>query len=456
MRTWIQQIADSLSTSFWFLPGAMACAAALLAVGLLFVDYNFTQLHWPQWLRVANVEGVRELLSSLVGSIITVLGVLFSITIVALTLAASQLGPRLLRNFMRDRINQVILGVFVATYVYCLIILFAVGRFSPADQSLPQSSTIAAFLLGLASLAMLIYFIHHLAMTIQAPNVLAMVARELHDVIRRSLPDLIDEPHKTVPHNAQADDGSAEIDPLSSEDALWNDAATFNAPQSGYMQAVDLDSMMTTAIRYDLQLKLLCRPGDFVAEDESLISLLPPQALNDKLCRMLKRDIYIGRHRTATQDLEFVLQELVEVALRAISPSINDPITAINAVDYLGDALRRITIRHMPPRALKDTDGRLRIVIDRTEFDGLCDIAFNQIRQHSSRYPDVLIRVLENLTRVARRTNLPDRKRALWKHGRMILTVGDQFTEPYDRQCLAKRFRLLHQALLPESETFYQ
>ena len=454
MKTWLQQLADKLSTSFWFLPTLMACTAAALAGAMLFIDLHFTGISWPDWLKVGSVESIRELLSSLVGSIITVLGVVFSITIVALTLAASQLGPRILRNFMRDRINQTTLGVFVATYIYCLIVLFAVGRFTPADEQLPQISTIGAFLLSIASLAMLIYFIHHLAQSIQAPHVLMVIASELHAVIDRTLPDNLDQPKSSAPDHAHPADGSPDADRLAHDADTWNDASSCNAADTGYIQAVDLESLIDTAVKHDLKFRLLLRPGDFVARDEPIISILPPQQLSDEIRRSITHDIYIGSQRTATQDLEFVMQELVEVGLRAISPSINDPFTAINAVDYLGEALRRITRRHMPPETLCDSHGAVRIVIDRPDFDGLCDVAFNQIRQHAVTYPDVLIRILENINRAARETTLPKRKQTLYRHARMILTLGTSFPEPYDRQALTDRFNLLHQTLLPESDTY--
>ncbi len=455
MKTWLQQLADRLTTSFWFVPAAMAAAALLLAFALLYID-EYLKLAWPewvnQWMSITDIDSSRALFSSMAASIITVLGVVFSITIVALTLAASQLGPRLLRNFMRDKVNQLVLGVFVATFIYFQVLLLAMERVITSDpKRLPQLTTMVALLLGLISLAMLIYFMHHLAKSIQAPHVLMVVSKELRQTIDRVLPDCLDEHRSDGPANSRPDSAPETEVPIT--EPPWSEAASVSAPDTGYLQAVDLKILMSLAVKHDLQIRLVCQPGDFVVQDEPLIRLLPAQQLSDELTRKLHDSLYIGAQRSATQDLDFVIQELVEVALRALSPSINDPFTAGNALDYIGDAMLRIAQRHMPPSGLRDQQGRLRVIMRRTDFRGLCDISFDQIRHNATRSPATLVRIMENLIRIARRTTLPDRKEVLWHQGLMTQRVGAALAEPYDRHRLEQRFYQLRSILQPGSDS---
>ncbi len=196
----LAQLWESLRTSYWFVPTVMTAGA----VGLSFASVHLDQVVKAEWVRAVgwiwagSPEGARQVLSTIAGSMITVAGVAFSITIVALTLASTQFGPRLLRNFVRDLGNQVVLGTFVSTFVYCLLVLRTV-RGGDVAEFVPYLSVTLGVAFALASLGVLIYFIHHVSGAIQAEHLIASVADELEDAIERMFPESWASPEPRLP-----------------------------------------------------------------------------------------------------------------------------------------------------------------------------------------------------------------------------------------------------------------
>ncbi len=438
MRTWIAKIYDTLHSSFWFLPSVMAVLAAALGVGLLVFDTG-REVPLPfflKWLAVRDVSSARTLLTTIIGAIITTLSVVFSITIVSLTMAASQLGPRLLRSFIRDRGTQTVLGVFVGTSVYCLVVLGGVeglGEEAPP----PQLAMIGAQGVTLVSLGTLIYFIHHVATSIQAPYVVAEVAAELETGIDHHFPDSLDpdQQPETPPGLPDGEFHAVEA---------W---------RSDYIQAVNLAGLLSLASKHDLVLVLRRRPGDFVGQGDPMVEVHPAGAWQDWLEGHIRDAFYMGSARSATQNLEFIIDQLVEMAVRALSPGINDPFTAINCIDRLGAGLRRLAGKRIPPPFRYDGQGQLRLVLDQTRFPGLVDAAFNQIRQNAADHPAVLIRLLETLAVLARHTRLPEQRRVLRRHAVMAHRAALATPEPLDRHDIQRRYAAVLAALDHANDT---
>jgi len=391
----------------------MACLAVALAVCAVELDKTIPE-DWLQglgWIYSGGAEGASLLLGTVAGSMIAIAGTVFSMTLVALSLASSQLGPRLLRNFMRDTANQVVLGTFVATFVYCLLVLRTVRR---ADEVafVPHLSVSIALLLAMVGIGVLIYFIHHVSVSIQADEVVARVGRELEDGIDRLFPGHLGKPGSEVP-----DAPSKAALPA----AFEREARPVGALEDGYLQLIDADALMALASEEDLLLRLERRPGHYFVKGRTMVMVWPGDRVTATLVDKMNAAFVLGDQRTAAQDVEFSFQQLVEIAVRALSPGINDPFTAIACVDRLGSGLCRLARRDMPSALRFDRDGRLRLVAPGSSFAGIADTAFNQIRQSARSNPAVAIRMLDAIAQIAGHVQRAPDTACLQRHAGMIV-----------------------------------
>jgi uncharacterized membrane protein len=431
---------DRLTSSLWFVPAAMAFVAVALASGAVAIDRTWGDrlLGGLDWVYSGGAEGASLLLGTVAGSMISIAGTVFSMTLVALSLASSQLGPRLLRNFMRDSVNQVVLGTFVATFVYCLLVLRTIRR---ADEGVfvPHLSVSIGVLLAIISMGVLIYFVHHVSVSIQADEVVARVGREIEEGIDRLFPDGVGAP-------AVADTPAL----IDADYAAFTARAAFavNTSTDGYLQLINVEALVDLACREDLLLRLECRPGHFLVKDEPLMMAFPADRLDENLAARINATIVVGNQRTATQDVEFSFHQLVEIALRALSPGINDPFTAVVCVDRIGSALCLLAGRRAPSPHRFDSQGRLRLVLQGSDFPGVVDAAFNQIRQNSHSNPAIAIRMLEAITRVASRIQCREHAHCLRRHAEMIIAgARKSVTESDDLLAVETRFAAVTKSL---------
>jgi len=377
---------DRLRTSFWFLPSAMAFAAVALSFVLLKVDtwLGAEPVRDLGWLYTFGPEGARALLSAIASSMITVAGLTFSITMLTLQLASSQFGPRLLRNFMRDRGNQIVLGTFIATFVYCLLVLRTV-RGTEGSSFVPHLAVAFGVLLALASIAVLIYFIHHIATSIRIETLLASLATETHAAVDRLYPERLG---RDSPPDAGAAEGFV-------PSGFERDARIMRADASGYVQRVDLDALLRLATEHDLVVRIATRPGRFVTKRDALCRAHPAKQVSDACAGQLQGAFVIGQERTPEQDLQFSTRRIVEIAQRALSPGINDPTTALYCIDRLSDTLGRLAERDIPSPCRFDGSGGLRVVTDVISLEELACPAFAAIARYGLKDADVIARLLE-------------------------------------------------------------
>jgi uncharacterized membrane protein len=369
---------------------------------------------------------------------INVAGVVFSITMVALTMASSQFGPRLLRNFMRDPGNQVVLGTFVATFLYCVLVLRTI-RSGDDAPFVPYIAVTVAIALALASLGVLIYFIHHTSTAIQVSNIIARVSRELDATIERLFPPQ-GRPAAPAPQRyGQTEELPAEFE---------LQAAAVPASTSGYLQGIDSDTLLLVAQEYDCLLCVQTRPGSFIVQGGTLVLVWPGERLDEPLAECVQAAFILGSERTPTQDVEFCIDQLVEIAIRALSPGINDPFTAITCVDRLGAALCRLAQRPIPSPYRYDEEQQLRIIARPVTFTGVIDAAVNQIRQYGCSSVAVTIRLLETLAVVAAYTHREEDRAALRRQA-MMIERGSRagVPEEWDRQAVQERYQEVIQAL---------
>jgi uncharacterized membrane protein len=434
MKINLLKLWDSLHSSYWFVPTLMASTALILAFITIEIDkgLQYELISTFGWTYTRGPDGARAILSTVAGSMITVAATAFSITIVALQLASSQFGPRLLRNFMRDTGNQVVLGTFIATFVYCLLVLRTVQG---TDQTtfVPNISVTLGVIFALASLGVLIYFIHHAASSIQAEQVIAKVAKELDESIKRLFPDELGHHPESKPQQPVG-----EI-PINFEQ---NSAAIYSTG-SGYLQAIDNEQLMKIANQNDLLLQLKFPPGKYIVQGDCFALVWPKERVNPALNKAIHRTFILGIERNEHQDIEFAISQLVEIAVRALSPGINDPFTAIRCIDRLRSTLSHLVQREMPSAYRFDNNGNLRIIAESVTFASITDTAFNQIRQYGSASVGVMLRLLETIEVIAGYTQQASYRHCLLHHATLIAQDSRQaISNQQDSQKIETAYQL--------------
>jgi uncharacterized membrane protein len=432
MQTWILSKWDDLRSSFWFIPLVMTVGAVVLSLIALEVDkaalkegVNFNLA----WTFSRGPEGSRALLATVAGSMITIASVCFSITVVALQQASSQFGPRLLHNFMRDRGNQIVLGTFIASFTYSLLILRAVNG-TEDNPFVPHFAVTVGILSALAGVGVLIFFIHHTAKSMQAEHVIAEVSSDLDDALDRLFP-------------AGVGKGAVDLDgpPAGPPPDFDAEATPVLAEESDYLQAIDTDRLMRVAQERDLVLRIDRRPGQFVTAGNPLLRAWPPGRLSDEAASSLRGAFFLADRRTLFQDVEFAVDQLVEVAVRALSPGINDPFTAMACLDRLGAALCKLAGKKLPAGRRYDDKGNLRIVADPVTYSGVVNAAFHQIRQAARGNTAVTMRLLETITCVLPRAVSPEMRETLLGHATVIHRgAQDALPDPGDRAAVTGRY----------------
>ena len=382
MKARLIRIVGHLRESYWFVPTLMAVAALLTASGMVWLD-SHQATGWMDrlpWLYAARPNGARSLLSSIGGSMIGVAGTTFSVTIAAVVYASGQYGPRLLSNFMSDRGNQVTLGTFIATFLYSLVVVRTIrspGETAGEPGFVPQLAVLIGVLLVLASIAVLIYFIHHVPSRIHINSVIERIGTRLIVEIDRRFPTFIGEP-------ADGEAAPGGVPPALRPGADPALSGRLLARDTGYIELIDDERLMTIARDRDLILRLHYQPGDFARVGSVLAEVLPPDRLDDDTADALRAAFATGARRTARQDLRFPIDELVEIAARALSPGVNDPFTANSCLDWLGAAIADLAGRDLPSPLRADADGTLRVVAYPASFADFVDRAFGALSQYAA------------------------------------------------------------------------
>ena len=415
LRHWWQE----MRASFWFVPAVIVLGAVGLATAVIGVDANVKLRFVEEWplLFGAGAAGSRGLLTAVASSMITVAGVVFSITIVALSLTSSQYTSRVLRNFMRDRMNQVVLGVFVGIFAYCLVVLRTI-RGGDEGAFVPSLAVLGGLLLAFVGIGFLIYFIHHIALSIQASSIIAAVASETIAAVDHLFPNGLGE-------NIDTDSND---DELSVEGRDWT---AVPARVTGYIESIDGDALLALAQERGTILRMERGIGEFVIEGTPLISVALATQLIEEEIDALNAVYVVGRQRTVQQDAGFGIRQIVDVALKALSPGINDTTTAVMCVDYLAAILVRLASRDIPTLRRR-ADGKTRLIARGPTFESLLAEAFDQIRQNAEGNVAVLTRQVEALETIGGVTDSEQRMRSLCAHADLIIGVAERTITSHD------------------------
>ncbi|PSR15587.1 DUF2254 domain-containing protein [filamentous cyanobacterium CCP3] len=431
---------DNLRSSYWFLPSLMAAGAIALAFTLLAIDrssaIDISNTSAFGWIYQGGAEGARAMLSVIAGSMVTVAVTAFSITIVALQLASSHFGPRLLRNFMQDQGNQIVLGTFIATFIYCLLVLRTI-RGEDYQLFVPHLSVTVGVVLAMVSIAVLIYFIHHASTIIQASHVIVDVSHDLEQVTNRLFPE-------TLGHNLDQPDEGAKDVPTDFEAA----AHPVRSEKTGYLQAIENETLMQVARDEDLVLWVHAFPGAFVMADSPLVMAYPADRITPATAKQINRAFVMGRELTKQQNVAFPIEQLVEIALRALSPAVNDPFTAIRCIDRLAEGLARLAGRELPSPYRYDPSHTLRVIAAPVKFETLANAAFSQIRQYGSANSVVVGRLMAAIATIAPYTRHSKQRYVLQRHLEAIWCSSQQnLNHPQDLEAVEEQYRTALAAL---------
>lgn len=432
MRSKLLESLIRIRESYWLIPTAMAFAAFGLSLLCVYLDVRIGS-GWVEdisWLYANEPEGARLMLSTIAGSVISVAGVTFSITIAALSLASSQYGPRLISGFMQDRGNQFVLGTYTATFIFCLLILRTIQS-GPDGGFVPQLSILVGLALAVLSVGVLIYFINHVSQSIRASHV-------IHNV-SRSLDQRIDNLLFQVGKPAFSVDGGKALD---LPDGFDDQAIAIQAPRPGYVQAIDAETLLRLAAHHDFVGRVLARPGDFMVKGGELMRIAGVEPADKELRDTLTAPFVLGNRRTDEQDALYLLQQLVEVAARAISPGINDPNTAITCIDWITAALCKLAVENLPSAYRYDENGTLRLVYVPVSFLEFADAVYDPLRQYGREMIEINLRLLQSIEAVGRRAKLPDQRTRLRAHARSIHEDAlAHLSNSVDQDRVTKQFR---------------
>lgn len=413
-----------------------------LAIGLIEIDAKIDHEFLESWPRMfgAGAAGARGVLATVAGSMITVAGVVFSITLVALSLASSQYTSRVLRNFMTDRTNQTVLGVFVGIFAYCLVVLRTI-REGETAEFVPSLAVTGGVVLAFVGIGYFIYFIHHIATLIQASQILARIATETIGRVDHLFPEGVgDEGGRDERLNAAGADPGR----------VWRPV---HASRTGYIQHVDGEALLAGARRGKAVVRMEHAIGDFVIEGMPIARVLAPTTLDAEIAHDLKAAYAINHQRTTDQDAAYGIRQIVDVALKALSPGVNDTTTAVMSLDYLTAILTRLSNRRVESPWRYD-EGELRVITRGATFESLVDLALDQIRQNAAGNVAVLSRLIGTVELLDGLTQSLSRRRVLWRHALALEEMVQRTVPgPHDREPLrARAERLVRSCALPESQ----
>jgi uncharacterized membrane protein len=407
----LRQVFHDLNAGLLLRPAALTFIGAVTAITLTELEARSHELSQNvRWIFPGDVGSAQVVLGTIAGSTMTVVTVIYSILLVALSLASMQFSPRILGGFMKDSANQYIFGLFTGTFTYCLLVLRTIH--GDPDAFVPSLSVVVGLLLALLCLGALIFFIHHITHRIQANHIVDRIAEETMLTIDGCFPEPYSPTQEEAPHQSPTD------------------AKEVCAVSSGYIQLIDEERLFSIAREHHVLIEMQAPVGDFVIEGSPLVLVSPASALKKELQDAIEGTFDIGETRTLQQDVEFGIRQIVDIALKAISPAVNDPSTAVTCLDHLGRILGYLAKRKISSPALRNENKELCLLVKRPTFQSCLDLAFNQIRQYGKTDLAVSLRMLRSLTQIAYITKDSSHHKRIWHHGQLICkALADAFQD---------------------------
>lgn len=376
---------EYLGGALWVMPFAAGLVALIVANVLVRIE-PADESGWAALAFRGSSEDARAVLLAITGTVVTVIALVLGLSVVALQLTSTQFSPRLLRNFLRDRPNQVALSVFLATFAYSTALLFSVGV-GPEPEVYPRVAVNVAMVLLFASMAMVVYFADHLSHSLQVEAIMRRVEREALEVVANTATDVDLDPPAPPP---------------------W--ALEIPAASSGYVQTTHPELLLPLAIEHGVGIALTTGVGQHIAQGSpaALIWTPSPDAPVPDLAEFRKAfndDVGIGFERTRQQDAAFGIRQLVDVAVKALSPAVNDPYTAVQAIHHMTAIFGAMAQRPLGPRVARDPDGTAVVVVPSRVFGQYLAKMCGLVRRYGSAEPNAmtaLLRLIDHCARIAR------------------------------------------------------
>ena len=366
----------------------------------------------------------RNALLNMAGTVLATAGVVFTLLTLPLSTVAAQYGSRLLRLFLGDRTTQSVLGMFVGTFVYCVAGALSIPTAEVQPEGPQLTATVGLYLM-LATFASLIVLVQHISTMLQAPNIAAAAGAELLDAISTGIPA------KVISGNDGQDSAATRPDfpgspatPMVKNTVEETEGYPICARRAGYIQYIDPNIVHTLARERNLVIHLLRKPGHFVRRGGMVALVWPAGEVDERLEGQIRHVFQIGNVRTPTQDVEYAVNQLTEMAVRAMSPAINDPFTAMTCLDYIGEGLALFVRQGEQSTRFVDTDGGLGFALEPVTFDELLCAAFDMLRHASCDNASVLLHMLEVIDLIDQETKAPATRQSLLRHVRLIQAEG--------------------------------
>ena len=398
----IRQFLINIRASLWFVPGVMITFSVILAFVLVEIDdvtNNEWLLNYPRFFGL-GADGSRGMLTAISSSMLTVAALSFSLTLAALAQASAQYSPRIMRNFMRDRVNQFVLGYFVSVFAYCLVVLRTI-RGADEIKFVPSFAVLVGLVSAIGGVIVLIYFIHHIAVSLQVTNIIEHISNETIEAIETLFP----QEFAAAAHEEKREDVRQR----------WKEERWVEIPadEYGYIQYINTESMLEFAEENDLIIKMDRGIGQFVGRGAILASVTHHSEKSDVIFDddfnvNVNSFFNINRFRTIEQDIGFGIRQIVDIALKALSPGINDTTTAVNCIDFLGVIIGELIRRNLPVD-VRAKDGDVRVIVHTPAFQGYIETAFDQIRISGKGNQAIFERLIAVFGYIARLTNIEDR-----------------------------------------------
>ena len=423
--------------SFWFAPVVMSLCAVLLAWVLYRVDRRIPNemLESSRLILVGTPSEVRGYLMGMATTILATAGVVFTLLTLPLSTVAAQYGSRLLRVFQGDRTTQLVLGMFVATFIYCLAAALSIPP-ARVDPEAPLLTATVGLLLMLGTFASLVVLVQHISSMLQAPNIAAAAGAEVREVILAEIPEAV-----------RGDGGGqSSLEALSTLREIEGYAVPIR--ETGYIEFIDPETVLSLAIDHDLVIRLLRKPGRFVRRGEVIALVWPADRVNEELADRIHNAFRVVNTRIPTQDILYAVNQLAEMSVRAMSPAINDPFTAMTCLDYFGESLALFIRQSERNPCYYDQEGQLRLVLEPATLDELLSAAFDMLRHASCNNASVLQHMLEVIDGISQETKSPDARQKLAHQVKLIEAesqAGDIIEE--DRQKIQRSSETLQMKL---------
>tara|TARA_R110002110_G_scaffold415856_3_gene658489 strand:- start:69326 stop:70639 length:1314 start_codon:yes stop_codon:yes gene_type:complete len=393
---------EKLFLNYWIVPVLVVLLFGILSIYTLYLDTFIYELWLSDSAVFIHKDSAQAVLSTIAASVITVTSVVFSITVLILSIASNQLGPRLIPNFIKQGTTQFVIGLFIGTFVFCICILSTINPSTP----IPHLSIILSMILGISCFLILIYFIHYICRSIQVEYVLENILKEFKQLINVELES------QKLKYNTYENSYNKNNLPKLKKQVI--------SEEHGYLQNIDLDQLLSICDKNNITVELLVQSGNFLKSNIVMFYIYHEESLPENISQDLLKCFRIGSQRSTTQDIEFIFEQMAEIGIRALSPSLNNPYTAILCLDFIAESLILLAQTDLPPTILMSKKQSSGLILSRTNHKEIIKKAFDRFRQQAVNDLSVSIKFMQIIEEVIKCSQNQYIKKYLLTHAKLL------------------------------------